>query len=308
MKKLLLAATFSLIAVYTQAQICTGCTQTLSTTSSTPIIIGPGQKYCITSSGVLNASVTMSGGELCNEGTINGAFNATNGIINNYGICNGASLSINGSQVFNNYNIVTLSGAYSSSNSSEFYNHGGMSIMGSVNNNAFFYTSCMIKVNGSFSNNGTVTGPMSGCGGFTVLGGGNNNASFGVDNSNLDMCDSMNVGGWNTQNGTLGSNVTNCSCTDFCSTSIGTEEFSSVTTFRTFPNPGDEFTILNIDKLDNGPYTVQLVDIHGQVIRAITAPNLNQFVIERQGLASGMYLFRVVSENQILGKGKLLFK
>lgn len=278
-RSVLLFIGFSIPSV--NAQNCNNCTQTLTTTSVTPIYVNPGETLCIYSSGQLDATLYIWGGEVCNEGIINGMIDMTDGaLINNGQITSGMNISvdkgvfinngsiqannismnggdltatnngtINGTNFqliqqttgtinqftnygdlnissflsdstdFFNYGSVITTGQLMNSNDASFYNYGAVSVGANYTNKGYFYTECMIPVGGLWANNipGIISGPMSGCGGFSADLSTSNFSDFGMDGSYLDMCDSSNPGSFNFNSGSIGPNVTYCSCTALCS-------------------------------------------------------------------------------------------
>lgn len=89
---------------------CTGCTTNVTTTTTTNYTVASGQTLCITSTGMIKGSITMSGGTICNEGIIQAsAFTITGGTINNYGsILQVGNLEMSNSSTLNNYNFVEV--------------------------------------------------------------------------------------------------------------------------------------------------------------------------------------------------------
>ncbi len=107
----LLIVVFWLTVSYSFAQPCTsGCTITVSTTTSTNYTVTTGQLLCVTPSGVINGNVTLNGGTICNRGIIQApVFTVNSGTINNYGsILQVGDFELKTTSVFNNYNNALL--------------------------------------------------------------------------------------------------------------------------------------------------------------------------------------------------------
>ncbi|MBL0310177.1 MAG: T9SS type A sorting domain-containing protein [Bacteroidetes bacterium] len=70
------------------------------------------------------------------------------------------------------------------------------------------------------------------------------------------------------------------------------------------PNPFREFTTIKIEGAD-APYEIKVYDLLGNLVnRQIAEQNI--FTIRRGTLVSGVYLYEVVKQNQVIGKGKMI--
>lgn len=366
-RNLLLTIIFCTILTHSYSQTCTGCTQTISTNSFTPIVANSGDVVCVNAGVTVNASVNINGGMVCNLGTITGNLSMTGGRLDNYNLLNASSMSINGGVLnnqdsiissslfiqggntyvlnggiftgssasmqktsagtvtfdnngtfnvsswnmdhvnFNNNGVMNVTTGFSSLDSSVFHNTGGLHV-GSFNTDAYFYTNCMVKVNGNWSSSGVIEGPTVGCGGFSVIGNASNSGVFGYNNSNLDMCDSANVGSFTSNSGTLGTNVSYCTCNSICSMSIGIEDVSDNNSMHIYPNPAGQIAYLEFEKKSNANYKLLLFDCYGRLKQTINNITTNKVVIERQNMASGLYFFQLQTDNKIIGSGKLTFE
>ena len=101
--------------------------------------------------------------------------------------------------------------------------------------------------------------------------------------------------------------IPNTTCSDsLCkdvSTVLGIGELSTYPTINLSPNPFNQYAIMNID----GPasvYDVQIYDMIGQLVRTERATN-NSIMIARGNLTSGMYLYTVLANGVMIGKGKM---
>ncbi|MEZ4885647.1 MAG: FG-GAP-like repeat-containing protein [Chitinophagales bacterium] len=73
-----------------------------------------------------------------------------------------------------------------------------------------------------------------------------------------------------------------------------------------FPNPFSTHTTIEVEGLPQGNYQLQLMDILGRKLKELDLENGN-VDLERGNLASGVYLFRILTdENRILGSGKVM--
>jgi hypothetical protein len=98
---------------------------------------------------------------------------------------------------------------------------------------------------------------------------------------------------------------TTCSdslCQDVNS-ALGIAGISSYPSITLAPNPFSQYAVLNID----GPasaYEVHIYDMVGQLVRTDRGNN-NAITISRGSLTSGIYIYEVVANNMIIGKGKM---
>lgn len=337
-------------AVYSQT--CNDCTLTLSTTQSTPIYVNANEKLCITSTGSLNSTLYVMGGEVCNNGVINGIIDMTDGIFTNYGevlsgmnisvdkgvfinqnIIQAAQLSFNGnsltvenhggitannfqmiqqgsgsmvsmtnngslgiasyqadSTLFTNNGSLTTTGQFSNNNGASFINNGSLDVGANFTNQAYFYTSCMIPVGGLWANNspGVIEGPMSGCGGFSANLSTSNFSDFGMDGSNLDMCDSSNPGSFNFNPGNIGPQVTFCACQTNCFQTVATEKMVAQNPILVYPNPTSNFIQISAPSRFQH---ITLRDITGKIVFS-KSESSTLSSINLSGIAPGMYFLQ----------------
>ncbi|MCT4580609.1 MAG: T9SS type A sorting domain-containing protein [Flavobacteriales bacterium] len=76
---------------------------------------------------------------------------------------------------------------------------------------------------------------------------------------------------------------------------------------RFYPNPmyyrtSAEFSEVNFD----GEATLNLYDLSGKLVKMITISNNNYCVIDREGLKVGLYYAKIVSNQKVIGRGKLV--
>ena len=70
------------------------------------------------------------------------------------------------------------------------------------------------------------------------------------------------------------------------------------------PNPFSQYTTIKIDGTD-GPYQLNVYDMLGRVVKSQPA-NDNIFSVERGSLAAGMYMYEILQQGKVLGKGKMI--
>lgn len=170
MKKyiLLLFTLPTVFSSFTLAQNCTSCTQTISTVYNSAVYINPGEKLCITSTGQLNASLYLWGGEVCNEGTINSFIDMTEGVLINYNqITSGSNISVD-KGVFTNYGNIeagnlTMNGSDIVTNNNGTINAAAFQLIHqntgptiSFTNNGVFNITSFLSDSTIFINNGSM--------------------------------------------------------------------------------------------------------------------------------------------------------
>ena len=344
---------------------CTGCTINITGPSAIPLVVGVGQKLCISSSGNLSGLLLVNGGEVCNEGTISSVSIAmtdgifinsgtmtneesgmTGGSFTNSGIANIDSILIDGSVItftnngaltsiaigqsasgaggipaFHNngtitcdsiglvggefHNYGTLNVIYDMANvaPSLFENHCVLTVGRDLGNSGSFLTEKMVTVGNDFGNSGAMTGPTVGCGGFSVTGDSGNSGDFGVDGSNIDICDASS-GSFDLNTGTLGSNVTFCTCTSTCSVGI-VEHFQFPVSI--YPNPANESFTISFEEIHE-PITIRLTDVQGKVVYTNTSQTSNQFIVQKGSLTSGLYFLAILRDGKIMASEKIVFE
>ena len=70
------------------------------------------------------------------------------------------------------------------------------------------------------------------------------------------------------------------------------------------PNPFNQFTTIKIDGAE-GPYQLNVYDMLGRAVKAQSATG-NTFNVDRGGLASGMYMYEIIEQGKVIGKGKMI--
>lgn len=92
-----------------------------------------------------------------------------------------------------------------------------------------------------------------------------------------------------------------CSSTSSAfNTNVGIENFT-VENLNVYPNPAEGFTTVSFDATSGGTLQINVVDIHGRVVRNINNLEYNSgnniYSIDVQGLSAGMYLLNVQTGN-----------
>lgn len=78
--------------------------------------------------------------------------------------------------------------------------------------------------------------------------------------------------------------------------------------YNLYPNPFSDYTTLQFDNLKNENYNLEVFNNLGQLIKTIANINTNSVKIERDGLNSGIYFFRLQSDKQGVAAGKFILK
>jgi uncharacterized repeat protein (TIGR01451 family) len=83
-----------------------------------------------------------------------------------------------------------------------------------------------------------------------------------------------------------------------------TDIVQSNVTITLQPNPFTDFTTIRIQGSE-APYEMKIFDMMGQVVGGQTADN-NVITINRNNLASGVYMYQILKDGKLLGKGKMI--
>lgn len=83
---------------------------------------------------------------------------------------------------------------------------------------------------------------------------------------------------------------------------------SALTTIRISPNPFNATTIISVDSYtEKAPIVFELYNLLGERVESIQS-NQNQFELNRNQLAAGVYTYRATADNQLLGSGKIVIQ
>lgn len=86
------------------------------------------------------------------------------------------------------------------------------------------------------------------------------------------------------------------------------EEESPSFLVEVFPNPFSSDATFLITGKDYNNTSVVLSDITGKTVRSFSVENGNTFVINREGLDSGVYFYQLIEQNKTLVQGKIIIK
>ena len=92
-------------------------------------------------------------------------------------------------------------------------------------------------------------------------------------------------------------------------TSSSSVEIEKSISIALSPNPLTSHTYLNIDlkqKIQNAE--LEIFDLYGRMVIKVENINSNRILVERNGLPSGMYMFRFRNENGAIAHGKLIIQ
>lgn len=89
------------------------------------------------------------------------------------------------------------------------------------------------------------------------------------------------------------------------SVATGTENINQAVTVTAYPNPFNNVTHFVLSGI-NGPYDFALYDITGRIELYKSSLQTNRFDIERGILPDGVYLYRVIGGDSVVGWGKLV--
>ncbi|MBI3510328.1 MAG: T9SS type A sorting domain-containing protein [Bacteroidetes bacterium] len=85
----------------------------------------------------------------------------------------------------------------------------------------------------------------------------------------------------------------------------GVEEQTANSSVNIFPNPFSDQTTFHFNDMQLKNATLIIYDATGNKVREVEQLNGDTFVMDREGLAGGMYFYNITSENAVIAKGKL---
>ena len=67
--------------------------------------------------------------------------------------------------------------------------------------------------------------------------------------------------------------------------------------FELFPNPFSDQTVLELKNNNSENVEINIIDLSGKVVRTYNKTENNRIIIERNGLANGLYYLYILTEN-----------
>ena len=84
------------------------------------------------------------------------------------------------------------------------------------------------------------------------------------------------------------------------------EEFSNEKSYKVFPNPTKEQIVVEINNnLSNNDF-IEIYDIYGKLIESVSLKSNNKTFISVSNLNTGIYLYRIKNNDQIVKSDKLV--
>lgn len=92
-------------------------------------------------------------------------------------------------------------------------------------------------------------------------------------------------------------------------TTVGITETVASSTVEVAPNPFNNYTIFTIlSSNTNQVYSFEMTDILGKQVKSIKEITDKQFSVSRNGLQDGIYFYKITSNGNTIGKGKVIIK
>lgn len=168
MNKILLLLGIIFLTLSTKSQTCGTCSININGLDSSSYSIGPGQTFCVDTTGNFIGSITLSGGTVCNRGMFHPqTISFSSGTLNNSSNSSfQANLNVGNAVILNNMpgGVLSISGSLSLS--------GGTLINDGILN----VTQAISNASGSFSNSNIIN--------CSQLSGANSVTNNGVINTN----------------------------------------------------------------------------------------------------------------------------
>jgi hypothetical protein len=79
-------------------------------------------------------------------------------------------------------------------------------------------------------------------------------------------------------------------------------------TIRNFPNPFQNSTIIEFDNINRQPYSLEIYDINGKLIKEYRNVRSGRIEISRNDLYTGIYIYKLKNKNSVTGTGKMIIK
>ncbi|HMC98171.1 MAG TPA: T9SS type A sorting domain-containing protein, partial [Flavobacteriales bacterium] len=77
--------------------------------------------------------------------------------------------------------------------------------------------------------------------------------------------------------------------------------------FELYPNPARSTTRLIATEVITNTWSIQLLDVHGRVIRYFGGNGARELLIDRGALPSGIYLVRLLRDGHSMGSKRIVF-
>ena len=227
----------------------------------------------------------------------------------NYGNTTVDYLGDTAATINNNGNIFITYDLYGATGSS-IYNYAYMNIGRSFYNQSmsYFHTNCMINVGDSWYNQGQIWGGTSTCGGFKIANTSMNSGFIQYSpGGGTDICDAGS-GHLDLNSGTIASQVTNCTCQNYCSIVAGIEDaIQENTGYSLYPNPSSSRIYVKYQEL---PEVLTVYDVLGHQVMSWQTAQLiiknSEIELNLEALKSGVYLISVQGKNHQAAQFKII--
>lgn len=93
----------------------------------------------------------------------------------------------------------------------------------------------------------------------------------------------------------------------YCYTAVGIkEEEAEKTKVNVAPNPFTESTLLTIEGNIGKEYQLKIVDLLGKTIKEIKNITTREVPVEKGNMNTGMYFYKVITDNKVIADGKFI--
>ena len=97
-------------------------------------------------------------------------------------------------------------------------------------------------------------------------------------------------------------------CPTVGSMTTGIKEFSNNENYRVYPNPATNDVNIELNTVHNDDIYFQLYDLEGRMLNEVSMKGKTRITISRNGIQSGIYIFRIITNQSVTGAGKLIFE
>ena len=92
------------------------------------------------------------------------------------------------------------------------------------------------------------------------------------------------------------------------SMATGIKEFSTTENYKVYPTPATNQINVEWNTIHDNEMYFQLYDLEGRLLNKVSMKGKTKITLNRNGLQSGIYIYRIVNNQTITGAGKIIFE
>lgn len=86
------------------------------------------------------------------------------------------------------------------------------------------------------------------------------------------------------------------------------DDNSTAKNITAYPNPFNEYTTIEFENYKNKEFTLEVINIQGQIVSIINNITTGHVKIERNNFINGLYFYRLICDRQVFATGKLILE